>query len=345
MGSGYSLSGILFLGGNGFCVKIKVKQSEDSMNNNSVLVVENLTKIFAPNNKTQAPFKAVDGISFTLQEGEILGLLGPNGAGKSTTIHMLLSTLTPTSGRITAFGKNFATYRSDIIQEVGFASTYINFPSNLTVIENLTVHGRIYGLKGSYLKEQIARYLELFHATDFGTREFGALSAGQKTRVMLVKAFMTNPKLVLLDEPTASLDPDIAHEVRQFILSEQQRRGISMLFTSHNMDEVAAVCQRVLVLQNGKIIADNSPAALAASISKARVQFLVTDGLKRLEAHITEQILTYTIKERWIEIQIAELAIASFITTIMDLGVRFSHIAIEKPTLEDYFLQIARSEK
>lgn len=313
------------------------------MNKNPILVVQNLTKIFAPQNKNQAPFKAVDSISFNLHEGEILGLLGPNGAGKSTTIHMLLSTLTATSGSITVFGKDFFKYRWQVLQEVGFASTYINFPSNLTVYENLTIHGRLYGLNGNALKEQIAHYLELFHATHFGMREFGALSAGQKTRVMLVKAFMTSPKLVLLDEPTASLDPDIAYEVRQFILNEQQRRRLSILFTSHNMDEVAAVCGRVLVLRNGKIIADDSPAALAASISNARVQFLVIDGLKRLIAHNVDQNLVYTIKNRWIEIEIAELAIASFITTIMEFGVRFSHIAIEKPTLEDYFLQISRS--
>ena len=315
------------------------------MNKNPILVVQNLAKSFASPNKNQVLFKPVDSISFTVHEGEILGLLGPNGAGKSTTIHMLLGTLTPTSGSIAVFGKNFFTRRSDVLQDVGFASTYINFPANLTVQENLNIHGRLYGLKGKQLQERIDLFLEEFHAAAFAHREVGTLSAGQKTRIMLVKAFMTEPKLLLLDEPTASLDPDVAHEVRQFILKEQRKRGLSILFTSHNMDEVAAVCQRVLVLQNGKIIADDSPATLAASISKARVQLTVIDGLKRLEAYSSEHNLHYTVKDRWIELEVQELSVAPFITAIMEIGVRFSHIAIEKPTLEDYFLQVSRASQ
>lgn len=313
------------------------------MDTNSVLVVQNLTKIFPGKGKVHMPFTAVDNISFSINEGEILGLLGPNGAGKSTTIHMLLGTLTATSGAITVFGKNFFTHRSEVLQDVGFASTYINFPGNLSVQENLTIHGRLYGLKKPLLRERISLYLEKFRASKFAQREVGTLSAGQKTRIMLVKAFMTEPKLLLLDEPTASLDPDVACEVREFILHEQQNRKLSILFTSHNMDEVATVCQRVLVLQNGKIIADDTPTALAASISKARVQLVIIDGLKRLISYAENQHLVYTVKERWIEIEVSEQAVAQFLQQIMQQGVQFSHIAIDKPTLEDYFLQIART--
>ncbi|MBS1988326.1 ABC transporter ATP-binding protein [Candidatus Dependentiae bacterium] len=313
------------------------------MNTSSVLVVQNLTKIFPGKSKVQKPFTAVDNISFSIGEGEILGLLGPNGAGKTTTIHMLLGTLTATAGSVTVFGKNFLTHHSEVLQEVGFASTYINFPANLSVQENLTIHGMLYGLTGAVLRQRIARYLEKFHATGFARREVGTLSAGQKTRVMLVKAFMTEPKLLLLDEPTASLDPDVACEVREFILHEQQSRKLSILFTSHNMDEVATVCQRVLVLQNGKIIANDAPAVLAASISRARVQLVIVDGLKRLIAYAQRENLAYTVKERWIEVEVNEQSVAQFIMQVAQCGVQFSHIAIEKPTLEDYFLQIARA--
>lgn len=314
------------------------------MDKNHVLSVQNLSKIFEPYHKKQEPFKAVDSISFSIGEGEILGLLGPNGAGKSTTIHMLLGTLKPSGGEIILFGKNFDRYRSEVLQHVGFASTYINFPANLSVRENLTIHGYLYGIKGQLLQARIDQFLEMFCVQNLKNREIGTLSAGQKTRVMLVKAFMTEPQLVLLDEPTASLDPDIAHEVRHFILQEQRRRKLSILFTSHNMDEVASVCQRVLVLQQGKIIACDTPAALAASISKANVQFLVTDGLKRLQSYLGEQSLVYEIKERWIEIKVDEHAIAQLIIEITERSIRFSHIAIDKPTLEDYFLQIARKK-
>ncbi len=315
------------------------------MNKNDVLTVKNLTKIFPPNNKTGKPFCAVDNISFSLKEGEVLGLLGPNGAGKSTTIYMLLGVLTATSGTITAFGKDFFTSRSEVLQNIGFASTYINFPTNLTVRENLIIHGRLYGLSGALLKSRIDNYLEIFKAQAFSGREVGTLSAGQKTKIMLIKAFMTEPKILLLDEPTASFDPDVAHEVRQFIIDEQKRRGFSVLFTSHNMDEVAAVCGRVLVLQNGKILACDAPSVLASSISKARVQLIISDGLKRLLSLVNEQKFSHRIRERWIEVEVNERDVALFLETIVQNGIQFSHIAIEKPSLEDYFLQVARKNQ
>ena len=307
--------------------------------NQAVLAVNNLVKIFNPKNQ---PFTAVNDISFQLGQGEILGLLGPNGAGKTTTIQMLLSTLKPTSGSIAYFGKDFFKNRSECLQDIAFASTYINFPGELTAEENLKIYGLLYGLSGSTLKQNISKFLKTFGIEQVRNKKTNTLSAGQKTRLMLCKAFLANPKIILLDEPTASLDPDIAHEVREFVLKQQKELGVSVLFTSHNMDEVAYVCNRVLVLAKGKIIADDTPEKLAASVGISRVQLVVGDGLKRTVAYATENALEYTIVERCIEIKIDEYKIADLLIGLAKVGVQYSEIAISKPTLEDYFLRLTR---
>lgn len=307
--------------------------------------VEQLTKIFPARMGENKEFVAVDHISFELKQGEILGLLGPNGAGKTTTIQMLLSTLTPTSGTIKFFGKDFAQHRSWALQQVGFASTYVNIPHYLTVYENLAIHGRLYGMSTKDRRAASEKYLKTFGAWDIRDQMFGTLSAGQKTRVTLAKVFMTSPRIVFLDEPTAALDPDIAQEVRKFIRQQQQEQGVSILFTSHNMGEVTEVCDRVLVLQTGKIIADDTPYALAASISTTRVYLDVGDGLKRTIAYVQSQHFPYQVEERWITIDVEERKIAELLTELARAGVIYTQIWIERPTLEDYFLTIAQQTR
>lgn len=316
---------------------------------NIVLNVENLTKTYTPSrwffSKRVQPFTAVDHISFSLCEGEILGLLGPNGAGKTTTIQMLLSTLTPTTGSIEYFGQDFFKNRSHILQHVGFASTYVNLPARLTVYENLYVHGKLYGIAHNDLLDRIKKFLHIFDMDKLRDREAEALSAGQKTRVMLIKALITYPKIALLDEPTAALDPDVAHEVREFILKQQREQGLSVLFTSHNMDEVAYVCNRVLVMQHGAIIASDRPELLAARISTTRVKLVIQDDLNRATAYLKEQKLSYSLFERFIEISIDEHQIAALLTGLAHAGIRYSEISIEKPTLSSYFMTIAQQSK
>jgi len=312
------------------------------MNNQSVLTVKNLVKTYRTDHTL---FTAVDNISFELGQGEILGLLGPNGAGKTTTIQMLLSTLKPTSGSITYFGKDFFKHRSACLQHVAFASTYINFPGDLTVDANLTIYGMLYGLSYKETKHNISYFLKTFDIERLRYKQTNTLSAGQKTRVMLCKAFLANPKIILLDEPTASLDPDVAQDVREFILKQQEQHGISMLFTSHNMDEVAYVCKRVLVLSNGKIIADNTPENLASSVDISRVQLVVGDGLRRTIAYATEHGLAYSLQGRAIEIKVEEHKIADLLNGLAHSGVQYSQITIEKPTLEDYFLKVSQLRK
>ena len=305
----------------------------------NVLNVKNLTKIFPKD------FKAVNNVSFEIKEGEILGLLGPNGAGKTTIIQMLLNVMTPTSGSIEYFGKDLIKYRTEILQNVSFASTYVKMPGKLTIYENIDIYGRLYRVPASLRKDRIEKLLKFFGMWEIRNKETLGLSAGQMTRVMLAKAFVNDPKIVLLDEPTASLDPDIADDVRKFILQQKTESGTSILLTSHNMDEVTEVCSRVLVLKNGTIIANNTPQQLAASVKNSRIHLLITDGIEKALSYVNEKKLNHKIENNVLEIEIDEHNIATLLNEFAKLGVTYDKISIDHPTLEDYFLEISRASK
>lgn len=307
---------------------------------NPILSVSNLRKVYTQ----KPPCVAVDDISFHLAAGEILGLLGPNGSGKTTTIQMLLGTLTATSGSITYFGKEFPKQRSDILQHVSFASTYTSLPWILTVAENLEVFGYMYGLAKKESMMRADRLLERFGILEKKDSRVSGLSAGQVTRLMLVKAFFIEPKIVLLDEPTASLDPDIALDICNFIVEERDKRGTSVLFSSHNMQEVMQICDRAIFLKEGKIIADDRPSELVKQVSTFSLRLVIVDGMKRTAALAARQNLTYTIDHRTIEIGITEDKIPSFLDSLSQEKVQYAGIKIEEPSLEDYFLQIAKKK-
>ena len=217
---------------------------------NPIIEVSSLTKIFSGN-------KAVDNISFEVYQGEILGLLGPNGAGKTTTLQMLLGLTTPTSGDIMIFGLDISHHKEKILQDVNFSSSYISMPYSLTIIENLTVFARLYGVKKH--KEKIAGLLKDFEIKDIKDSVVRSLSTGQITRVCLVKALLNDPKILFLDEPTASLDPDIADKTRRLLKKIQKEKGLSILYTSHNMKEMEDMSDRIIFLDKGKIIAAGRP--------------------------------------------------------------------------------------
>jgi ABC-2 type transport system ATP-binding protein len=302
-----------------------------------VLRVTELTKVYPG----RPPTTAVDRLSFALGRGEVLGLLGPNGAGKTTTIQMLLSTLEPTSGEIRYFGRSLARDRSRILARVGFASAYSKLPRRLMVAENLDVFGRLYGLPGGDRRVRIRMLLERFGAWDLRRREMEGLSAGQTTRVMLAKAFLARPRVALLDEPTASLDPDIAAEVRAFVRRERDEEGVSIVFTSHNMDEVTQLCDRVIFLNRGRIASSGRPEDLAASAAATRLRLRVTDGLSRLLQRADADGLPRAIDDGVVEVEIDEARLADFLAGLAADGVRYREISMQKPTLEDYFLKLA----
>lgn len=315
---------------------ILILVSTDRNKSMKVLAVHHLTKKFSDG------FLAVNNVSFDVAAGEIVGLLGPNGAGKTTIINMLLSTLTPTSGQIRYVDKDFFVHRSSILEYVSYASTYVKFPPRLTIWENLDIYGRLYGLSYQQRYERCKKLLLFFGMWDMRDKLIGALSAGQVTRVMLVKAFFTMPKVVLLDEPTAALDPDIAIDVRKFIIEQQKEYGVSILLTSHNMDEVTQVCDRVLVLKQGSIIAQDTPEKLAASISQARIKLTMVDAVEKVIDVASEKNYGYSVVGHTIEIMLDEQYIARFLSALAQKEVHYEHIVIENPSLEDYFLHIVK---
>jgi len=285
------------------------------------LEVKNLTKVFGGRKRPALtrrgrPIVAVDNISFKIHEGEIVGLLGPNGAGKTTTIQMLLGTTSKTSGEIKYFDKDFDKNRSEIMQEVNYASAYIRLPWRMTVWENLMVYAKMYGVKKP--RERIKLVLEIFRMSKYTNKGFNTLSSGQITRVMLAKAMINFPRLLLLDEPTASLDPEVADKVRKFLLKQQKKYNVSMLFTSHNMAEVTEVCDRVIFLRKGKIVAEDTPKGLARRIKTC--------------------VVKYKVNGQETAVKIKEEEIASFLNDLAKREIKYEEISIDKPTLEDFFL-------
>ena len=208
--------------------------------------------------------------SFSLHKGEVLGLLGANGAGKTTAMNMLLGLTTPTSGSIRVFGKDLAKHRIEILKRVNFSSAYTALPSNLYVWQNLAVFARIYGVPNA--KQKITELLELLEIGDLRKRVTGQLSAGESTRLNLCKAMLNDPELLLLDEPTASLDPDIADKVRKVIQRVQKERGIAILYTSHNMKDIEEVCDRVIFLHKGKVVTEGTPQDIVAKSEETSLE-------------------------------------------------------------------------
>ena len=215
---------------------------------------------------------AVDKISFDVKRNEIVGLLGPNGAGKTTTINMILGVLRPDSGAIVIKDFDLASQRSEAIGNTNFTAVYAPLPGNLTVMQNLKVFGMLYGVKG--LADHIEGLLKKFDLDKFRNKKCGVLSSGEQTRVGLAKAMLNNPELLLLDEPTSSLDPATAHEVRNNIREFAARGSGAVLWTSHNMYEVEDVCDRVLFLSHGKILLEGNPKALPAEHGKKTLEDL-----------------------------------------------------------------------
>jgi len=225
---------------------------------------------------------AVKDISFSIQPGEIYGLLGPNGAGKTTTIQMLLGVLTPDSGSISIFGRDLQVEREHILSRMNFSSSYISMPFNLSVRENLNVFARLYSV--SQPSQRITELLKLFNLDSYSKTLTGKLSSGQLTRLYLVKALINRPRLLLLDEPTASLDPDVADRTRTTLRELARDQGVTVLYTSHNMAEIELMCQRIAFLNHGRIEAEGRPAEIVKQYGRDNLEDLFLHIARRSEA-------------------------------------------------------------
>jgi ABC-2 type transport system ATP-binding protein len=216
----------------------------------TVLQVYELTKLF--NGLT-----AVDHLSLSVSRGEIVGILGANGAGKTTTLQMILGLIRPTSGRIEIFGQDLEQHRIEILNRMNFSSAVVNLPLNLRVWQNLWVFANLYGIENVW--QRIDSLLDLLEIAHLRNAVTGQLSSGELTRLNLCKALLNRPELLLLDEPTASLDPNITDKVRKLLRQIQEEQEMAMIYTSHNMRDIEEVCDRVLFIHNGRLIAEGTP--------------------------------------------------------------------------------------
>lgn len=230
---------------------------------------------------------ALDKISFSVAPGTICGLLGANGAGKTTTIAILLGLLSPTSGSVQILGRDFLAERYAVLSRMNFSSPYVDLPQRLTVQENLDVYARLYGV--SQRNGRIKRLCDELDLTAFRNRPYSTLSAGQRTRVALAKALINEPELLLLDEPTASMDPDTADRIRRYLLDYRDRSGATILFTSHNMNEVERICDQVLIMRAGQIVDHGTPAAMIAAYSRVTLEEVFLDVVRRPAAARSRQ--------------------------------------------------------
>ena len=245
-----------------------------------VIVVSKLIKRYGE-------VEALAGISFEVGRGTTTALLGGNGAGKTTTLSILLGVLLPTSGQIEILGEDILAHRHRVLPRMNFTSPYVDLPKRLSVRENLTVYAKLYGIRDA--KSRIAELALELKLADFVDRVYGTLSAGQRTRVSLAKALLNRPEVLLLDEPTASLDPDVGDRMRSYLESYQRESHCTMLLATHNMGEVERMCTDVLMLRGGIIVDRGSPGALIARYGHANMEQVFLDvARQRIENHDME---------------------------------------------------------
>jgi ABC-2 type transport system ATP-binding protein len=238
------------------------------MMNNPAIELENVSRRFAD-------VVAVDDVTFSVRRGSICAILGGNGAGKTTLLSMLLGLLLPSAGRLSVLGCDMQRHRYRVLHRINFSSPYVDLPQRLTVRENLSVYARLYSVRR--FRQRIGVLAEQFEIEDYLDRVYGTLSAGQKTRVALVKALLNRPDVLLLDEPTASLDPETAGTIRSLLRYYQQESGATLLMASHNMLEVERLCDDVIMLRAGNVVDRGSPASLLQRYSRSTLEDVFID--------------------------------------------------------------------
>lgn len=294
--------------------------------------------------KKYGSFVAVDSISFSVPKGKVVGFLGPNGAGKTTTIQMLLGITLTNGGSIKYFDKDFFKHRQYCLQRINFTSAFNTLQGKISVWENLLVFAKLYEIDHSKKKiEELARYFEI---SNLLPEVYQNLSSGQKTRVNFVKSLLNDPELLLMDEPTASLDPDIADKTLSFIQYLKQERNLTILYTSHDMEEITRICDEVIFLDRGKIVAQDTPLNLTKKITAVELRLTFDDNKKEMEEYLRkhDQLFSF-VNNHVVLIDTIENLVPKLIFGISKTDIWITDIEIKKPTLEDVFLQIARGEK
>ena len=239
------------------------------MNNNLINVI-NLVKNFDEQS-------VIKNISFNVKKNSIVGILGKNGAGKTTLLGMLLGLITPTKGDIFILGKNLKLNKKEILSEINFQSPYVDLPKKMTVEQNLSFYSRLYGVKNFNIV--IENLVDDLKIRDLVKKNYGSLSAGQKTKINLCKALLNKPKLLLLDEPTASLDPETSIFIRNYLLEYQKKNSSSILITSHNLDEVQAMCSNIILLKSGEIVSEGNIKQILKNYNyKTLIELFLSEG-------------------------------------------------------------------
>lgn len=302
-----------------------------------ILEVKNLVKNYGK-------YRAVDGISFDVPKGKIIGLLGPNGAGKTTTIQVLLGVTLHNGGEIRYFGRDFVKNRQESLQRINFTSSFNTLQGRISVFENLLVFAYLYQVKDP--RDKIKSFAKYFEIEDLLNETYWGISAGQKTRVNLIKSLLNDPELILMDEPTASLDPDIADKTLQLIEKLNQQDGVSILYTSHDMEEVTRICDEVIFLDKGKIVAKDTPLGLTKMITHSKVVLSFDADKDKVEQYLKGKGHKYTFPRKFtVEINVEEKLIPKVIFGLGENDIWITDIEVNKPTLEDVFLEIARKGK
>lgn len=292
-----------------------------------------LTKVFGL-------FRAVDQINFDVWPGEIVGFLGPNGAGKTTTIRMLLNLLNPTFGEVTVFGMSYADRRTAILQMINASSGSLSLPGKLPVEEALRVFGDLYGLRRP--QSRIDSVIQQFDLDGLRRKPLYSLSTGQQVRAAMAKAFLNHPRLLLLDEPTASLDPDVADRIRTRLLQTVEEEKTTVFLTSHNMREVEQVCSRVLFINNGRIEAEGTPAELARRVKQWNVFLRTRPPVTNVKALHLPPDAEVTLDGDEIKVVLDKGDIGPFLTRLVQEKHRIDSISIKEPTLEEFFVRSVR---
>lgn len=299
----------------------------------AIVEVRQLTKVFTP--LFSPPVTAVDSFSCTIHSGEIVGLLGVNGAGKTTLLQMLMGTLLPTAGTMRYFGQDLSEHRSEILERIGFSASYSNLPWGMRVREILSFCAYLYTL--SDRTAAIATVADQFDLTELLEKRINQLSSGQLARVSLAKAFLNQPELLILDEPTNYLDPQATQTIHRYILDQKHARQMTVLLTSHNMQEVSSLCDRVMIMHQGKNILMGKPKTIIAKYFNYQVVFTQVQPTAKHQAILTATGLPFELKRHQARVSLAEKKIGALIQQVTLAGLDYHNLVIIKPSLEAVF--------